>query len=58
MSYFQRWDIDVDIFKLIQSCDIDIESTLGSGLWFNFGIVSLIQRQNVNWRYNNLDQRA
>jgi len=50
MSYFQTWDIDV--FKLIQNRDIDIKSTLESGRWFNFGMLMLIQRQNVIWCYN------
>jgi len=30
-DYHQRWDIDVDIFTLIQSWDIDVESMLGLG---------------------------
>jgi len=28
MSYFQLWDIDVDIITIISSWDIDVESML------------------------------
>jgi len=44
----------VDLFKSIQSWDIDVESMLGSGHWFNFRILTLIQHQNVDRCYINV----
>jgi len=41
---------NIDIFKLIQSWNIDIESLLGSGRWFNVRILTLIQHQNADQR--------